>query len=440
MTVLDPIAEASMALEDEIRQISELYSKLADIDINHLRASYNHKKKLDIVAAKKEDYYYKGINRMSENLNNVFVDGQKLLSQMKVSRGDIEVTLGTEDDQQNIDNAWEKYMKTQIDGFVIHDTDTTVEQRKEILKSIKNIRRFDWDTEDHTMGNRDVTSVSDTESAGLASDNIVSLELAKIKEELGQVQDENNSLVLENRSTRYQLENVGKERDALLFVKSKLTEQNKSLGSMLKDQNHPTHDINALVMATSLRFFNLSIRRNDFGGFTAILDRGVTDVDAIDRGSAAVHSGNVRLHAFLIHMDSNDQFKKYSGLFKIIYGVTALEVAQGSSNKYSFDSKNTEIANLRGSMAQCLSFSKLTHDRLEDFRFERLRERCEAVYQRYLKELGSAASAQKKFDKDRIVREVLIQLRRISKHTTWLERQRIQAHISENDSGSSTIS
>ncbi|APA10564.1 predicted protein [Sclerotinia sclerotiorum 1980 UF-70] len=353
MTVLGPVAEASPPVEDEIRQLSELYSKLADLDINHLRAFYNHKAKLNIVAAEKKNYY-KGINQFRENLNGIFSDWNKLLSPVKVSQGGIEVILGTEADHQNIDSAWEEYMKTQINGSTIRDTDATVEQRK-----------------------------------------------------------------------------VWKYHFQSLYA---------SIESKLKRLSCTTCDYSALVMATSLRFFNLSTRRNDFGSYTTIPDRGSTNVDAIDRGSAAVHSGNVRIRAFLIQTDSSDQFKNYSELFKTIYGVTPLEVAQGAEDKYSFDSKNTEIANLRGSMAHCLSFSKLTHDLIKDSWFERLREQCETVYQRYLKELGSAANAQKQFDNDAIVGRTLIQMRSISKHITWLERQRRQAHFLEDDSGSSTAS
>ncbi|CAD6456172.1 ca0b2f15-9b0a-4fe4-8403-b4b4f5e8bf2e [Sclerotinia trifoliorum] len=369
MPVLDPAAEASPPVEDEIRQLSEF-----------------------------EDYY-KGINQFRESLNGILSAGNKLLSQVKVSRGNIEVILGTEADQHNIDSAWEEYMKTQINGSIIQDTDTSVEQRKKILKSIETIRRFDWDTEGHAKANHDVTSTCDTESASLTSDKISSFELVEIKEELQRLQNENDSLSLENRSIRNQLNNVEKERDALLYFRSNIIGYTQSLESKLKYLSC-TRDFSALVMATSLRFLNLSTRRNDFGSFTTIPDRGPTNVDAIDGGSAALHSGNVRIHAFLIQTDSSDQFQKYSGLFKIIYGVTALEVAQGAGDKYSFDSKNTEIANFRGSMAHCLSFSKLTHDRIKDLGFEVLRERCETVYQRYLKELGSAAKAQMEFDND----------------------------------------
>ena len=49
---------------------------------------------------------------------------QKVLGPIQVSQGDIKVTLGTENDQKNIDNAWEEYMKHEINGLVAKDAHT----------------------------------------------------------------------------------------------------------------------------------------------------------------------------------------------------------------------------------------------------------------------------------------------------------------------------
>ncbi|ESZ97665.1 hypothetical protein SBOR_1947 [Sclerotinia borealis F-4128] len=444
MMVHNPANMASASLGGEIQQLSELHTQLADLDISRLQASHDHRQKLDIVAAKKESYY-NGINQIRQVIQSICVAGQKLLSPVQVSQGDIEVTLGTEDDQKNIDNAWEDFVNEQVDGLTAYNDDTgsaVLKQRKHwlltqymvvqrILKSINTILGSDLDDESHAMINYNESSFGDTWVANLASDRItfLELELAKTKEELRKVQGENESPVLEIGSTRDQLQNVKKDYDALLSVQSDLVKAStrvKDLEYELYSKEHPNYDINALAIATSLRFFNLSTRRNDFGIFTAIRGRRTTDVDAINLGSAAVYSGNIRVHVFLIMRNPNGKFNKYRGLFETLYGVTLEEVAQGLYSKYRFNSKHTEIANLRGTMAYCLSFTKLSHDSGKDISFEYYRGLSGQVFLELCERLGSAAEAQKAFDTDPDVEDMCVQMRRIAKHTTWMERQRIQ--------------
>lgn len=299
---------------------------------------------------------------------------------------------------------------------------------QKLLKDIERFRGFDWGGESHGY-----TPACDLESADSASDKMAShnIELENIKEKLRHTQEENASLVAA------QAEKTREVKNALVSAQSKLIQANKRVALLeftLNSKNHPMHDVLTVSFAISLRFFNLSTRRNNFGNFTLIPERGITDVRAIDRGSAAAHSGSVRAHACMIIKDSNGLFKNCGEIFKAHYAVTHEEVFQSIFDKYSVDSKNTEIANYRGSMAHCISFSKLTHDSEGDNRFKTLRKQCEVKYQSHLKNSASAAEAQKKFDSDGSVGGMVIEMKRISKHIAWLERNRIKDHFSGSDS------
>ncbi|KAK6601516.1 hypothetical protein H4I96_06857, partial [Botrytis cinerea] len=301
-------------------------------------------------------------------------------------------------------------------------------QRKKLLKDIEIFRGFGWAEESH--GN---ISACDPESADSASDKMAShnIELENIEGKLRHIQEDNASLVAA------EAEKTREVKNALVSAQSMLIQANKRVAILeftLNNKNHPMHDVSTFSFVISLRFFNLSTRHNNFGNFTPIPERGITDVGAIDRGSAAAHSGNVRAHAYMIIKDSNGLFKNCGEIFKAHYAVTHEEVFQSKFDKYSMDSKNTEIANYRGSMVHCMSFSKLTHDSNGDNRFETLRKQCEVKYQSHLKNSASAAEAQKKFDSDGSVGGMVIEMKKISKHIAWLERKRLKAQFSESDS------
>ncbi|ATZ54263.1 hypothetical protein BCIN_10g02780 [Botrytis cinerea B05.10] len=430
MKVLEPSTEALLDENARSQLLYDRYHQLAAIDIRKSQGLVLYKQEIEKIEVQKP-IYYKRINQMRERLFGSLDDDQKVLGPIQVSQGDIKVTLGTENDQKNIDNAWEEYMKHEINGLVAKDAHTASAdegQRKKLLKDIEIFRGFGWAEESH--GN---ISACDPESADSASDKMAShnIKLENTKGKLRHTQEDNASLVAA------EAEKTREVKNALVSAQSMLIQANKRVALLeftLNNKNHPMHDVLTFSFAISLRFFNLSTRHNNFGNFTPIPERGITDVGAIDRGSAAAHSGNVRAHAYMIIKDSNGLFKNCGEIFKAHYAVTHEEVFQSKFDKYSMDSKNTEIANYRGSMVHCMSFSKLTHDSNGDNRFETLRKQCEVKYQSHLKNSASAAEAQKKFDSDGSVGGMVIEMKKISKHIAWLERKRIKAQFSESDS------
>ncbi|KAF7853574.1 uncharacterized protein EAF02_011879 [Botrytis sinoallii] len=113
-----------------------------------------------------------------------------------------------------------------------------------------------------------------------------------------------------------------------------------------------------------------------------------------------------------------------------MYGVSVDEVSQGRDGKYRLGSKRVEIADLRGTMSHCCSFSELTHSKEMDYRFDILRSQCDIIYQQYLAQLGSAAKAQDAFNENPIVDAQLIAMRNISDHIVGLEKQRLRSEES----------
>ncbi|KAI9646165.1 hypothetical protein NHQ30_005605 [Ciborinia camelliae] len=429
MMVPNPSAEALAVTEQEqIQQLAQLHAQLADLDLNRLRASHD-RRKVDNFAAKKQ-VWFDGINQKLEGIHRILSDGeiQTLLGSMKVSHDGILVTLGTQNDSQSIENAWEESMRDQIESLTAQGAEissTQCEQRKEILKNIHLILGY---SEDEIPAVVSQASVNDARSTNIASDRIASLELelSNTKEALAQAQSENESLILEHSSTRDQLQNIRTSRES---TNLELVDANKTvqdLKAKLAYKIGKNNESRRVSAAISLRFFNLSTRRNNHGAFTLVSGRGIADLGAIHLGSDAAHGGNVRLHASLIHTNFEGKFGMYPDAFKLHYDLTVDEVIGGWHDKFRSGSKNTEIANMRATMVHCLSFSELTHDKDGDALFDKLRGECRIIYASLLRQFGSAAQVQRAFDESRDIARKMADMRIIAGRIVDRERQRLK--------------
>ncbi|KAJ8065626.1 hypothetical protein OCU04_006301 [Sclerotinia nivalis] len=448
---LNPASETLDALDKESLQLIELHEKFYDIDANFLRTSYHHRQKLYEVAAKKKSWVdgtvkevgrdtrtnvnnnglgvvYSGyakrlvktidysrregkafslyLTTKDHNLYGAFHGGRTRLNLIQFTYEDIEVTLGIGDDQQNIKEAWEDAMKDEMESLKAQNASMNYnqrEQRKEILKKIDVILRHYSKDVKSEVGSHDEVSANNAQSASIASDRIASLEaeLSTTQKQLTDAQNHKDTLVLELSTTKNELDST----------QSMLTEAETNIQSLtyeLEGRNHPNHDIRTLSVNTRLRFFNESTRRNDH---------------------AAVHSGDVRADTYMIHENIHNKFDDgHQELFLHTYGVTVDMVNQGRCGRYRIGSKNVEIADLRGTMAHCLSFSEFTNDKNGDIEFESLRDECELSYERFLRELGSAAKAQNAFDFDPNIEKCLTKMRDISQQIVDREKLRLRSH------------
>lgn len=248
-----------------------------------------------------------------------------------------------------------------------------------------------------------------------------SQETLSLKHELKRVGDEKVELVLGLSATEDELEST---RASLADAYTEI----ESLEYKLNGKNHPNHDLRTLAVNVRLRFLNQATRRNSRGNYTAVRGLKVTDAGAIERGSAAVHGGDVRTDAFMIRNNIHSKFKDgYESLFLRIYGVSVDEVSQGRDGKYRLGSKYVEIADLRGTMSHCLSFSELSHDQGMDYSFDGLRFECNSIYHEYLGQFGSVAKAQDAFNNDQVIDAHLIAMQNISDHIVGLEKQRLRS-------------
>ncbi|KAF7909271.1 hypothetical protein EAE99_011486 [Botrytis elliptica] len=444
--------EALATLNEEESQLLKLHGKSNALDVNLLRASYEHQQKLNSFASSK-DGWHDSVNRLFKSFLGLLSGGQTQLNLIKVTHDNIEVALGTQDDEQSINKAWEEGMTSLVESLMAEKSrtiSTYCEQKKEILKSIEVlldipeslISTIDNNTEPSTDHTQSLVTVL-AENASLKSKLVKaeqellqaqsnrpessatsSQELLDLKQRLEQVEDEKAELVLGLSATEDELEST---RASLADAHTEI----ESLEYKLNGKNHPNHDLRTLAVNVRLRFLNQATRRNNHGNYTAVRGLKVIDVGAIERGSAAVHGGNVRTDAFMIRNNIHNKFSDgYESLFLRVYGVSVDEVSQGRDGKYRLGSKHVEIADLRGTMSHCCSFSELTHSKGLDDRFDILRSQCDIIYQQYLAQLGSAAKAQDAFNENPTVDAKLIVMRTISDHIVDLEKQRLRSEES----------
>ncbi|TGO60011.1 hypothetical protein BCON_0039g00420 [Botryotinia convoluta] len=441
VTMMDPnLPQGALAtLNEEESQLFKLHGKSNALDVNLLRANYEHQQRLNSFAVRKDSWH--------ESVNQLF---KTQLNLMKLTHDNIEVTLGTQDDEQSINKAWEESTNTLVDSLMAEKSrniSTYREQKKEILKSIDILLDIP-ESMISTIDNNIESSTDHTQSlvTVLAENTSLKLELAKAKYELGraksnrpptcgissqelltlkqkleQVEDEKAELVLGLSATEDELEST---RASLADAYTEI----ESLEYKLNGKNHPNHDLRTLAVNVRLRFLNQATRRNNRGKYTAVRGLRVTEVGAIERGSAAVHGRDVRTDAFMIRNNIHNKFKDgYESLFLRMYGVSVGEVSQGRDGKYRLGSKHVEIADLRGTMSHCCSFSELTHDKKMDDRFDGLRYLCYIIYQEYLAQLGSAAKAKHAFNNNQDIDAHLVTMRNISDHIVGQEKQRLRS-------------
>ncbi|KAF7913508.1 uncharacterized protein EAE98_011533 [Botrytis deweyae] len=448
--------EALATLNEEESQLLKLHGKSNALDVNLLRASYEHQQKLNSFAARK-DSWHESVNQLFKSFLGLLSGGQTQLNLIKVTHDNIELTLGTQDDEHIINKAWEEGMTSLVESLMAEKSrtiSTYCEQKKEILKSIEVlldipeslISTIDNNTEastDHTHQSL-VTVLAENASLKLklakAEQELLqaqsnrsgnsatsSQELLDLKQRLEQVEDEKAELVLGLSATEDELEST---RASLADAHTEI----ESLEYKLNGKNHPNHDLRTLAVNVRLRFLNQATRRNNHSNYTAVRGIKVTDLGAIERGSAAVHGGNVRTDAFMIRNNIHNKFNDgYESLFLRVYGVSVDEVSQGRDGKYCLGSKHVEIADLRGTMSHCCSFSELTHSTEMDDRFDILRSLCDIIYQQYFAQLGSTAKAQDAFNEDPTVDVHLIAMRNISDRIVGLEKQRLRSDESFKD-------
>ncbi|TGO57227.1 hypothetical protein BOTNAR_0206g00160 [Botryotinia narcissicola] len=438
-TMMDPdlSRDALATLNEEESQLLKLHDKFIAINVNLLRAKVEHQQKLNNFTARK-DIWYESVNQLFKSFLGLLSGGQTQLNSMKLTRDDIEVTLGT------MKNMAESLMAEKS-----RDISTHHEQKKDILKSIDILLNIP-SSMISTIDNNNEASTDHTQAlvTALAENASLKLELAKVEYELGrvrslgsytggtssqeiltlkqkleQVEDEKAELVLGLSATEDELEST---RASLTDAYTEI----ESLEYKLNGKNHPNHDLRTLAVNVRLRFLNQATRRNNRGNYTAVRGRKVTDVGAIERGSAAVHGGDVRTDAFMIRNNIHNKFKDgYKSLFLRVYGVSVDEVSQGRDGKYRLGSKFVEIVDLRGTMSHCLSFSELSHDQGMDYRFDGLRFQCDFIYQEYLGQSGSVAKAQDAFNNDQVIDAHLITMGNIADHIVGLEKQILRGDL-----------
>ncbi|TEY39731.1 hypothetical protein BOTCAL_0451g00080 [Botryotinia calthae] len=437
--------EAFATFNEEEYQLSKLHGKSNALDIDLLHANYEHQQKLINFAARK-DSWCESVNQLFKSFLGLLSGGQTQSNLMKLTHDNIEVTLGTQDDEQSINKAWEESMNSLVESLMAEKSRTVstyCEQKKEILKII-DVLLDSPESMISTVNIHSEASADHTQSlvAVLTGKASLKSKLAKTEQELAQSKSnrpETSGTSSQELSTlKQKLEQFGGEKaelelrlsateDELELTRASLADAHTEIESLdykLNGKNHPNHDLRTLAVNARLRFFNQSTRRKNHGNYAAVGLK-VTDIGAIERGSAAVHSGNVRLDAYLtqnnIHIKFNEDYKS---LFLLMYGFSVDEVSQGGDGKYRIGSRNVEIADLRGTMAHCLSFSELTHNKKMDDRFDYLRSHCDVIYQEYLAQLGSAARAQDAFNDNRLINAHLIVMRSISDYIVDREKQR----------------
>ncbi|KAF7902151.1 uncharacterized protein EAF01_007449 [Botrytis porri] len=470
--MMDPTLpqEAFATFNEQESRLLKLHDKSNSLDFNLLRANYEHQQKLNSFSDKK-DGWHKSVNRLFKvkSITTSHVDkvlivlksflgllscDQTQLNLMKVTHDNIEVTLGTQDDKQSINKAWEESMISLVESLRAkksRSVSTYCEQKKhsmmqEILKSIDvllDIPKSMTSIVDNNIGaSTNHTQLLVTvlaENASLKTElakseyelgrirnlrpytgNTSSQEILILKQKLEQVEDEKVELVLGLSATDGELEST---RASLADAYTEI----ESLEYKLNGKNHPNHDLRTLAVNVRFRFLNQATRRNIRGNYTAVRGLKVTDVGAIERGSAAVHGGDVRTDAFMIRNNIHNKFNDdYESLFLHMYGVSVDEVSQGRDGKYRLGSKHVEIADLRGTMVHFCSFSELTHDEEMDDRFDGLRYQCDVIYQEYLAQLRSAAKAQDAFNDSPVIDAHLHAVRNISDQIVGLEKQRLE--------------
>lgn len=141
---------------EEESQLLRLHDKSNAPDINLLRAKYEHQQKLNSFAARKDSWYesvdqlFKVKSITPSYFNKVLIilksflgllsGGQTQLNSIKLTHDNIEVTLGTQDDEHSINKAWEESMRNTVESLMVEKSRniSTYHEQKKVSKYHRN--------------------------------------------------------------------------------------------------------------------------------------------------------------------------------------------------------------------------------------------------------------------------------------------------------------
>ncbi|TGO23335.1 hypothetical protein BPAE_0136g00280 [Botrytis paeoniae] len=255
--------ETLATLNEEESQLLKLHDKFNALDVNLLGANYEHQQKLNSFAVRK-DSWRESVNQLFKSFLGLLSGGQTQLNLMKLTHDNIEVTLGTQDDEQSINKAWEESMKNMVESLMAEKSrniSTYHKQKKKILKDI-DVLLDSSESIISTIDNNIEASTDHTQSlvTVLAENTYLKLKLAKAEYELGQVGGlrpyTGGTSSQEILSLKQKLEQVEDEKAELVLGLSATEDKLESTRASLADacteiesleyklngKNHPNHD------------------------------------------------------------------------------------------------------------------------------------------------------------------------------------------------------
>ncbi|PQE02892.1 kinesin motor domain-containing protein [Rutstroemia sp. NJR-2017a BVV2] len=287
----------------------------------------------------------------------------------------IKLSLATNNDDENIRKAWEEKSKEQEQRVVTWSLELKEIGKKRMALFEEKQALLGMNTDDGSVG-CGVKVGTSTEKKTCSS--CESKDLPDFQMELSAAKDELDELAIRNANTETELQYFKAKYNQALSnhtaEKKALTENINMLNDKIQEQSlliEPAIDIR-------LRFMECSKRRLGSSGIINKV-RGEPDRAIIDKGTNAARCGNAMIDANMLTADSN-RGKKYSEIFSEIYGFSYITVYQGRTGVFATGSKMLEIINLHGTMAHCLSFTKLSHNKVEDKNFLNLFEKCKNLY------------------------------------------------------------
>jgi hypothetical protein len=209
---------------------------------------------------------------------------------------------------------------------------------------------------------------------------------------------------------------------ALIEHTTEKTALNKTINILTNELNTQSR-LTSLLIKIRLRFFESSKRRLSSSGIVKV--RGEPDRAIIDEGNRAVHGGNVIVDTIILS-NHPGLGKQYDKLFEEIYGKSYKSVYEERSGMFA-TSKVVEIMNLRGTMAHCLSFTKLSHDEDQDTVFLGLLDKCKNIYNELRKSGKSTSEVIQAFNEDQEVEGYCVIMRRICAGTVDAEKARLRS-------------
>ncbi|CAD6456177.1 3b926ffd-fbf9-45f1-aeb5-ce2e487196cd-CDS [Sclerotinia trifoliorum] len=225
------------------------------------------------------------------------------------------------------------------------------------------------------------------------------------------LENENSQLLEQLSTVKRQLEDLTEDYRSLEYEKFKLVQDNSEISDSLKSTQYLIKQIaenRDEHVLTNRRYAGETKARSCAGVCTgadenaAMVEPGLDiDFHAPGIGTSASNSygGNVRADAALLIINSSHR-AKFEKTFQTIYSVALDDLKLGCNDKFAPQSKVTEIANLRGTMAHLGCFTQHTPDKDADDRFLTLAEYCESEFECAIQRSSTALQAAKAFSND----------------------------------------